>query len=198
MSCEKILHYSGDFSVLFSLRSHFQLREGPGNEWRGLTDLAKRDELASGTVLWVASVKKKKKKWRRTRKSWKPVCQSWLEIQSKGIPPENFVILYRGITLSRWSILVTVWENQFIFTFNLAKFEDHASLLRVRSEEAIILFYSRNTPILLSKGTVSWTEPVWLGYIVNLSGYKYNWYPHKGTEHSLANFLLLWRYKQTF
>lgn len=27
-----------------------------------LTDLAKRDELASGTVLWVVSVKKKKKK----------------------------------------------------------------------------------------------------------------------------------------
>lgn len=76
---------------------HFQPREGHGNEWRGLTDLAKRDELASGTVLWVVSVKKKKKKWRRTRKSWKPVCQSWLEIQSKCIPPENCVILYRAI-----------------------------------------------------------------------------------------------------
>ena len=46
----------------FSLRSHFQPREVPGNEGRGLTDLAKRDELASGTVLWVVSVKKKKKK----------------------------------------------------------------------------------------------------------------------------------------
>ena len=51
----------------------------------------------------------------------------------------------------------------------MAKFEYHTSLLRVRSEEAIILFYSRNTPILLSKGRVSWTGPVRLGYIVNLS-----------------------------